>query len=61
MCTYEDQDMTKEDLCFQWEPGIPIVEEIVAVETELLNDYIFMDNEANLTDNIDKLTVLSEN
>ena len=61
MCTYEDQDMTKEDLCFQWEPGIPIVEEIVAVETELLDDYIFMDNEANLTDNIDKLTVLSEN
>ena len=42
MCAYENQDMTKEDLCFEWEPGVPKVEDILAVETELVNDYILI-------------------
>ena len=31
------------------------------MERELVNDYIFVDNDANTTDNSDNLTVLSEN
>jgi len=31
------------------------------VVTELVNDYILVDNDVNATDNIDNLTVFSEN
>ena len=40
MCINERQDMTKEHLVFEWEPGVPIDEDIVVIEYELVDNYV---------------------
>ena len=51
-------DETK--LVFEWEPGVSIAGDILAIDNELVDDYIFVENNINSNDNIDNLTILSE-
>ena len=53
--------MTKEDLVFEWEPRVPINEDIAAIEHKLVDDYVFVDNNINNRDDTDNLTDLSKN
>jgi len=53
--------MTKEDLVFEWEPRVPINEDIAAIEHKLVDDYVFVDKNVNNRDDTDNLTALSKN
>ena len=45
---------------FEWGLGVPIAEDILAIDNKLVDDCIFVDKNINSKDYIDNLTVFSE-